>query len=165
MHDANARYEAQDLAGAKQLYRQAAGLDPRAAEPWSRLARIDFDRQNYGYTVVYAHEALQRDPADAAMQSMLTVSGLRIAVDVLGRLRDEMSQDGSAHLEAQKLAATMREVLGPNVFQPPAASRKARRVVRRRASKPAVPADGALPASAPAPVLSNPFEALPGADG
>lgn len=165
MQEAQARYDQRDVAEATQLYRRAADLDPLAAEPWSRLAHIDFQRRHYGYAIVYAHEALRREPLDSSTQSLLTVSGLRAAGDALEQLRSEADENGPAHTEALNLAARMRDVLGQDALVPPAPRRKAKSRVRRRPSKPAAVIDGGHPDAGPLPVPANPFQALPGAGG
>lgn len=170
MQQADARFNAQDVDGAKGLYVKAAAADPTHKEPWYRLAQIDFDQQSYGKAIVDAQEVLQRDPTDLNAESILTIAGLRVAVDALGRLHDESDQQGPAHMEAVKLASKMRETLGQDVLVPPATKPK-HRVVHHAAptgtdgsQTPATP--GATPAqSAPAstaPANSNPFQALPG---
>jgi tetratricopeptide (TPR) repeat protein len=171
MQQADARFNAQDVDGAKGLYVKAAAADPTHKEPWYRLAQIDFDQQSYGKAIVDAQEVLQRDPTDVNAESILTIAGLRVAVDALGRLHDESDQQGPAHMEAVKLAAKMRETLGQDVLVPPAT--KPKRRVHHTApaadtanQTPATPGSSSpsAPSSAPqsAPAGSNPFQALPG---
>lgn len=165
MQQADARFSAQDVDGAKGLYAKAAAADPTHKEPWYRLAQIDFDQQSYGKAIVDAQEVLQRDPTDVNAESILTIAGLRVAVDALGRLHDESDQQGPAHMEAVKLAAKMRDTLGQDVLVPPAPKPKHRVVHKAPAatdgSTPApatqAPAQQAAPANS-----SNPFQALPG---
>ncbi|SFL26133.1 tetratricopeptide repeat protein [Rhodanobacter glycinis] len=167
MQQADARYNAQDVDGAKALYSKAAAADPTRENPWYRLAQINFDQQNYGRAIVDAQEVLQRNPSDSNAESILTVAGLRVAVQALGRLHDESNQQGPAHVEAEKLAAKMRETLGQSVLVPPEAKPVERKPVRRRVSRHVAPAPrpaaAPAPASAPsAPASDNPFQALPG---
>lgn len=167
MQQADARYDAQDIDGAKALYSKAAAADPTRENPWYRLAQINFDQQNYGRAIVDAQEVLQRNPSDSNAESILTVAGLRVAVQALGRLHDESNQQGPAHVEAEKLAAKMRETLGQDVLVPPQARQAERRPARRRVSHRAAhaPHPAAAPAPAPAPsapASDNPFQALPG---
>ncbi|MBE1161094.1 tetratricopeptide repeat protein [Dyella acidiphila] len=165
MQQADARFNAQDVDGAKGLYVKAAAADPTHKEPWYRLAQIDFDQQSYGKAIVDAQEVLQRDPTDLNAESILTIAGLRVAVDALGRLHDESDQQGPAHMEAVKLAAKMRETLGQDVLVPPAPKPK-RRVVHHTpaATDGQTPAPAAQGGAQPqaAPANSNPFQALPG---
>jgi tetratricopeptide (TPR) repeat protein len=162
MQQADARYNAQDVDGAKALFSKAAAADPTHKEPWYRLAQIDFDQQSYGRAIVDAQEVLQRDPTDVNAESILTIAGLRVAVDALGRLHDESDQQGPAHMEAVKLAAKMRETLGQDVLVPPAT--KKRHVVHHAApvSTEANQTPATQGAAPSAPASSNPFQALPG---
>jgi Flp pilus assembly CpaE family ATPase len=109
---------------------------------------------------------LQRNPSDTNAESILTIAGLRVAVQALGRLHDENNQQGPAHVEAEKLAAKMRETLGQDVLVPPEAKHVEHHAVRRRTVRraaPAAPAPAAPAAPAPsAPASDNPFQALPG---
>jgi tetratricopeptide (TPR) repeat protein len=169
MQQADARYNAQDVDGAKALYSKAAATDPTRETPWYRLAQINFDQQNYGRAIVDAQEVLQRNPSDTNAESILTIAGLRVAVEALGRLHDETNQQGPAHVEAEKLAAKMRETLGQDVLVPPTAQpdhKPARRRVARHTEPSPAPAPQAPPpAKAPAasaPSGDNPFQALPG---
>jgi len=166
MQQADARYNAQDIDGAKALYAKAAAADPTRENPWYRLAQINFDQQNYGRAIVDAQEVLQRNPSDTNAESILTIAGLRVAVQALGRLHDENNQQGPAHVEAEKLAAKMRETLGQDVLVPPEAKHVEHHAVRRRTVRraaPAAPAPAAPAAPAPsAPASDNPFQALPG---
>lgn len=168
MQQGDARYDAQDVDGAKALYAKAATADPTRSSPWYKLAQIDFDQQNYGRAIVDAQEVLQRNPSDTNAESILTVAGLRVAVQALGRLHDESNQQGPAHAEAEKLAAKMRETLGQDVLIPPEAKPAERKPARRRVTRRAAPAPtpSAAPAAAPAPssapASDNPFQALPG---
>lgn len=167
MQQADARYNAQDVDGAKALYSKAAAADPTRENPWYRLAQINFDQQNYGRAIVDAQEVLQRNPSDTNAESILTIAGLRVAVEALGRLHDESNQQGPAHVEAEKLAAKMRETLGQDVLVPPEAKHVEHKPVRRRVTHRAAPAPQPAAAPAPAstpsaPASDNPFQALPG---
>ncbi|WP_457383462.1 tetratricopeptide repeat protein [Rhodanobacter sp. TND4EL1] len=168
MQDADARYNAQDVDGAKALYTKAAAADPTRETPWYRLAQINFDQQNYGRAIVEAQEVLQRNPSDTHAESILTVAGLRVAVQALERLHDESNQQGPAHVEAEKLAAKMRDTLGQDVLVPPEAmpaerAPARRRVTTRRAAPTPPPATTPKPAAPPStPASDNPFQALPG---
>jgi tetratricopeptide (TPR) repeat protein len=165
MEQAEARIRAQDVDGAKTYFSKAAAADPTRKEPWYRLAQLDFNQQNYGKSIVDAQEVLQRDASDMNAESILTVAGLRVAVDALGRLHDEADLQGPAHQEAVKLAQKMRDTLGQDVLVPPAA-KKTRRPARRAAAKTdGSAASQAQPQSAPAgsqstPSANDPFSVL-----
>lgn len=167
MQQAEARYAAQDVDGAKALFAKAAAADPTRETPWYRLAQINFDQQNYGRAIVDAQEVLQRNASDTNAESILTIAGLRVAVDALGRLHDEVNLQGPAHAEAAKLAAKMRETLGQDVLVPPAA-KPVRRAVRRKAVRDEAAGEAAGGASAKKPSATapasagNPFQGLPG---
>lgn len=170
MQQADALYKAEDVEGAKTVYRKAADADPTRAQPWYQLAKINFDQQNYGRAIVDAQEVLKRNPTDPNAESILTVAGLRVAVEALSHLHEETNVHGPAHLEARKLAAKMRETLGQNVLVPPAAkpkrtykrpsSSKKRRTVQRATPVP-IP-DTSKSAQTNSSSGSNPFQSLPG---
>ncbi len=126
MARAEASIRAQDVDGAKVNFRKAAEADPAAKGPWRRLAELDFNAQDYGTAIVEAQEVLKRDPMDATAQSVLTVSGLRVALDALGMIHRETDPKGPAHLEAAKVVKKLRETLGQDVLAPPKKKRKAR---------------------------------------
>lgn len=128
MAKAEASVRAQDVAGAKANFRKASEADPKAKEPWRRLAELDFNAQDYGPAIVEAQEVLKRDPMDTTAQSVLTVSGLRVALDALGMIHRETDPNGPAHLEAAKVARKLRETLGQDVLVPPKKKRKLKSV-------------------------------------
>lgn len=159
---ADARRDASDFDGAKTIYVRAAEANPTHKEPWFSLARIDFDQQSYGKAIVNAQEVLQRDPSDVDAENILTVAGLRVAIDALGRLRGEVDQQGPAHAEAVKLAAKMRETLGQDVLVPPAAP-QAPKVKRAQGIKAKPGPSRDAPTKAPSAAgVGDPFSALPG---
>jgi hypothetical protein len=80
---------------------------------------------------------------DTTAQSVLTVSGLRVALDALGMIHRESDPKDPAHLEAAKVAQKLRETLGQDVLTPPKKKRKAKRI-------PAAPVDGVVPVPGPA---------------
>jgi tetratricopeptide (TPR) repeat protein len=125
MASAEASIRAQNVASAKANFRKAAEADPKAKEPWRRLAELDFNTQDYGPAITEAQEVLKRDPMDSTAQSVLTVSGLRVAIDALGMIHSESDPKGPAHLEAAKVAQKLRETLGQDLLTPPKKKRKA----------------------------------------
>lgn len=166
MQKAESGLQANNLGIAKANFTKAAAADPTRKEPWLHLAQMDFSAQDYGAAIVDSQEVLHRDPSDVDAESLLTVAGLRVALQALSHLHDESNADGPAHQEAEKLAAKLRETLGEDVLSPPAKSPKTRQTSRRRTahraapaaapSKPSPAADETKPADS-----TNPFGALP----
>lgn len=146
MFQADERIKGGNLERARSLLADAAKLEPTRKEPWLRKAEIEFESENYGASILASQEALQRAPGDMHAESILTVAGLRVAVNSLARLRDEKDINGPVHTEARKLAAKLRETLGAKALLPKPSA------VKR---KPAV----AKPI--PAPASNNPFLSLP----
>lgn len=175
MQQAQTSQSVGNLEDAKKYYNEAASVDPTQGAPWYQMARIEFSQQNYGLSIVDAREAIRRNPDNTEAQSILTVSGLRVAVQALGSLHDETDPEGPAHQEAMQLAAKMRHVLGQQVLVPPAATtdETARRAhaqrTHRRVHRRSAPRQHAAPKTeakaAPTKTYSNPFEALPGNGG
>lgn len=137
---------------------QAAKADPMSKEPWVRTAQLHFDAGNYGRAIVAAEEVLQRDPADKVADSVLTVSGLRIAAESLQRLQGNGAlASESARTEAERLAATMRATMGEEILAGSPA--KPRSTPRRRAA-PAPAADKPAAPKASGSGIANPFGGL-----
>lgn len=172
MQQADTNLHTQNIDGARLYYTKAAAADPTRKDPWFKLAQLDFNQQNYGGAILSAQEVLQRDATDVDAESILTVAGLRVAVDALGRLHDEDNLQGPAHQEAEKLAEKLRETLGEDVLVPKKAVRTPpkRRIARAPAASPEAPTTGvdkpapevAPPAPNAAPVSNDPFSSLPG---
>jgi tetratricopeptide (TPR) repeat protein len=186
--DADAVSKAGDQDKAIGLYQDLAKSDPTREEPWSRIAQIQFTQQHYGQAIVAAQEALQRDQTDRQAKSVLAVSGLRIATQSLGELRQDSALAGDAKSDAQALAKQLRDTLGEDALFPPEQQVqkpvvKKRRIVRKKPvttaaasdantdtdAKPDAAAAPAAPAPAPAPAAqkaakgsgaSDPFSAL-----
>jgi hypothetical protein len=186
--DADAVSKAGDQDKAMGLYQDLAKSDPTREEPWSRIAQIQFTQQHYGQAIVAAQEALQRDQTDRQAKSVLAVSGLRIATQSLGELRQDSALAGDAKSDAQALAKQLRDTLGEDALFPPEQQVqkpvvKKRRIVRKKPvttaaasdantdtdAKPDAAAAPAAPAPAPAPAAqkaakgsgaSDPFSAL-----
>ncbi|WP_179403105.1 tetratricopeptide repeat protein [Burkholderia guangdongensis] len=127
--DADAVAKSGDQDKAIGLYQSLAKADPTREEPWSRIAQIQFAQNHYGQAIVAAQEALQRDQTDRAAKSVLAVSGLRIATQSLGELRQDASLAGDAKSDAQALAKQLRDTLGEAALFPPEQQKP---VVRRR---------------------------------
>lgn len=146
MFQAGERAKGGNLVRAKSLLQEAAKLEPTRKEPWIKQAEVEFESENYGASIISAQEALQRDPENVQAQSIQAVAGLRVAVQSLGRLRNEKDRNGPIHTEARKLAAKLRETLGAKALVP-----------KQRAAKPKLP----VARPVPTPASSNPFSSLP----
>lgn len=146
----------------------AAQADPTRKEPWLRTAQLQFDAGNYGRAIVAAQEVLQRDPTDLVADSVLTVSGLRIASESLQRLQGNGAlASNTARAEAERLAATMRSTMGEDILdagQPAKATTRStsrrRAAPRRTSSRAATPATPAKSAGSGKPAIANPFGGL-----
>jgi tetratricopeptide (TPR) repeat protein len=165
--DADTVAKAGDQDKAMMLYQQLAKSDPTREEPWSRMAQIQFTQGHYGQAIVDAQEALQRDQTDRQAKSVLAVSGLRVATQSLGELRQDASLAGDAKTDAQALAKELRDTLGEATLFPPDDSDKPvvkKKYVRRVAKKPdAASGSAAAPAAPATPALSAPTPAAPAA--
>lgn len=163
LENAEAAVKAGRVESALVGFDQAAQADPTSKQPWLRIAQLQFDAGNYGRAIVAAEEVLQRDPADQVADSVLTVSGLRIASQSLERLQGSGAlASETARIEAERLAATMRATMGETILDSGApAAPKARTRVRapaRRASTPAPkPATPAAEKPKNASDIANPF--------
>jgi tetratricopeptide (TPR) repeat protein len=130
--DADAVAKSGDQARALALYDQLSKSDPTREEPWSRIAQIQFSQSHYGQAIVAAQEALSRDQTDRDAKSVLAVSGLRVATESLGQLRQDSALAGDAKADAQVLAHQLRETLGESALFPEEAEVKERVVKKRR---------------------------------
>jgi tetratricopeptide (TPR) repeat protein len=90
--------------------------NPTDAEPWSQLAKVHFDREQYGQAIVAADEALQRNPKDFLAKSIWVVGGLRLAQKGIMDMRADAKLAGDAQNDALQLADAMRKVLGQTIF-------------------------------------------------
>lgn len=122
------------------LFQQLTKADPTREEPWSRIAQIQFDQNHYGQAIVAAQEALQRDSTDRAAKSVLAVSGLRIATQSLGELRQDAALAGDAKSDAQTLAHELRDTLGQATLFPEEVAQKKPVAKRRRIARHPAPA-------------------------
>lgn len=182
LSDADAVAKGGDQARALALYDQLTKMDPTREEPWSRIAQIQFQQSHYGQAIVAAQEALSRDQSDRDAKSVLAVSGLRVATESLGQLRQDAALAGDAKSDAAVLAHQLRDTLGESTLFPEEVEKKQaakkRRIVRRpvaaaqkpadkpaesdaAATPPAAPAKSAAPAQpAKSGGASDPFSAL-----
>jgi tetratricopeptide (TPR) repeat protein len=163
--DADAVSKAGDQDKAMGLYQDLAKSDPTREEPWSRIAQIQFTQQHYGQAIVAAQEALQRDQTDRQAKSVLAVSGLRIATQSLGELRQDSALAGDAKSDAQALAKQLRDTLGEDALFPPEQQVqkpvvKKRHIVRKKALTTDAKTDtDAKPDAAAAPAVAAPTPA------
>ena len=129
-----------------------AKRNPTSGLPWTHIAKLRFNEEQYGPAIVAADEALQRDPDDFTAKSIRVVGGLRIALQSLADIKDNALLAGNARTDAEALAKAMRESLGQDVLFP-----RGKRSTRRPAPKPA-------PTPAEAPAVSQPASSVtPGA--
>lgn len=140
--DADAVAKGGDKDRALALYQQLTKADPTREEPWARIAQIQFDQNHYGQAIVAAQEALQRDSTDRAAKSVLAVSGLRIATESLGELRQDAALAGDAKTDAQALAHELRDTLGQATLFPEEVAQKKPGVKRRRIVRHPTPKEG-----------------------
>ncbi len=134
MVDADTHVKSGRFEAALDTLAQAAKADPSRKEPWVRSAQIYFDTSNFSRAIVSAEEALQRDPRDVTADSVLTVSGFRVASQSLQRLQNNGGlRSDAARKDAQQLAATVRSLLSDAGVRPASPPRPA-------AAKPPVPA-------------------------
>jgi len=139
-----------------------AQRNPASGLPWSHIAKMRFEKEQYGPAIVAADEALQRDPDDIYAKSVRVVGGLRVAMQSLADIKGNAILAGSARTDAQALAAAMRDVLGQDVLFPggrrPAAqtnNRPATSPTGSHADAPSTTGQPALPST-----VRNPFETL-----
>lgn len=165
MNSAEAEVSAGRVETALSNFNEAAKADPVRKEPWVRSAQLQFDAGNYGRAIVAAEEVLKRDPADLVADSVLTVSGLRVASESLKRLQGGGAiASETARREAEQLRATMIATMGTEFVtgepDEPKAKPKARSKSRARARTAQSNAPAASSSSAPASdsSSSNPFD-------
>ena len=99
-------------------FEEIAQRNPTKGEPWSYIAKIRFDEQQYGQAIVAADETLSRNPEDFVAKTVRAVGGLRVAMQSLADLRADALLAGNARADAVALAASMRETLGQDVLFP-----------------------------------------------
>nr|WP_315189152.1 tetratricopeptide repeat protein [uncultured Albidiferax sp.] len=126
--EANAAQASGNTDQAIGLLRTATSQFPTDKAPWLRMAQIKFDSGNYGEAIINAQEALQRDPTEKVANSIVTVSGLRLATKSLSDLRSQNLLSGTVKSEAQDLAKILRENLGETILVPVATPTHSSRV-------------------------------------
>jgi predicted Zn-dependent protease len=100
------------------ILKDAATAFPTDKTPWLRMAQMRFDSGNYGEAIVNALEATGRDPDDTLANSILAVSGLRVASKAMADLIQKKNLSGSVRAEAQELAKLLRANVGEDVIVP-----------------------------------------------
>jgi tetratricopeptide (TPR) repeat protein len=159
--DADAVAKSGDQTRALALYDQLAKSDPTREEPWSRIAQIQFAQAHYGQAIVAAQEALSRDQNDREAKSVLAVSGLRVATESLGQLRQDAALAGDAKSDAQVLAHQLRDTLGQSTLFPEDADEKKSPVKKRRVVRHAAAAQKPVEKSADAAAPAAPAQNAP----
>jgi tetratricopeptide (TPR) repeat protein len=164
MADAETHVKASRFEAALDSYAQAAKANPSRKEPWVRSAQLYFDTGNFSRAIIAADEALARDPRDVTADSVLTVSGFRVASQSLQRLQNNGGlRSEAARSEAQQLAAAVRSLLsdaGARPTTPPRPSVKPQAPPRRPAAD--APPRPKPPADKPENPSSDPFDKLGG---
>jgi tetratricopeptide (TPR) repeat protein len=105
-------------AKAREAWRSAAQNYPAARQPWLKISEDYFNTGDYGNAVIAAQEALQREPYDRFANSIIAVSGLRLAASSLRVLRDENNYAVGSREEAINLTRTLRDALGESALIP-----------------------------------------------
>jgi hypothetical protein len=163
--EANSAQAAGQTDQALSLFKDAANKFPTDKTPWLRIAQIKFDNASYGEAITNALEALQRDPTDKIANSIVTVSGLRLATKSLADLRTQNALSGTVKNEAQDLAKLLRENLGETVLVPTSTTTATRsRLSPPAAVKPVTaaskPTSATVKVDTPESGKSNPFGGL-----
>lgn len=156
MTNAEAEVSAGRIESALSAFNDAAMANPTRKEPWVRSAQLQFDAGNYGRAIVAAEEVLKRDPSDLVADSVLTVSGLRVAAESLKRLQASGAiTSDTARREAEQLRATMAATMGSEFMASGSAEPKSKPKPKPRAKPRSTPK---APAAQQEPVDNNPFD-------
>jgi len=150
----------------RSTYRAAAAAHPTSKEPWLKLAEGYFEDSDYGNTILSSQEVLHRDNADTTANSLLAVSGLRVASSALGALREQRNLGADTRKQAEGVAQVLRDVLGEPVIVPKQevppvtvkrpATKQASKATASAPSTAVVPAPTSAPTVAPAPAPAAP---------
>ena len=136
------------------LLSASARANPGSAEPWAKIAQVQFDSGNYPAAIVAADEAQKRDPTRKETKAISVVASLRVAVRALTDMREDANLRGSTRSEAERLAAMLRETLGQDVLVPVPTAEEP----RRRAAAAAQPAQPPAASTAPKSPAKTPNE-------
>lgn len=161
MSAAEAKVKSGSQDAAISAFEDAAKFAPTRKEPWVRIAQLQFDRGQYARAIVAAEEVLQRDPADLVADGVITVAGLRVASQSLGRLQGRgVLVSDAAKTEAKALERSLLVVLprAEDSVQP--AKTKVRRKTARTTRESAPEADEAPSVRQPSKGKSDPFRNL-----
>lgn len=113
LENAEASVAAGGIDAALVAFHQAAHVDPTKKDAWVRIAQLEFDRSNYPSAIIAAQEVLKRDPSDLIADSVLTVSGFRMAQESLRRLQAGGAiESAGAQNEARILMDALRSSIG-----------------------------------------------------
>lgn len=123
---------------------------PADKAPRLRMAQLQFECHNYGETITYAEQVLQRDPDDLLAHSLVAVSGLRVSSKALTDLAAKNKLTGDVRSEAQDLAKLLRANIGGDIIVPVKA-----RTTRAAPARPAVAASPRTGNETPADWLNN----------
>lgn len=99
-----------------ELLHKAAKKNHDAVAPWVVLARIHFKNNNYIKAISAAHEVLLRNPSHAVGNSIMLVSGLRLAASSLEVLTSKQQLTGSVRDKAETLAKYLRNTLNEDTI-------------------------------------------------
>ncbi len=94
------------------LLKEASEAYPAEKMPWLRMAQLRYETNSYGEAILSAQEALERDPDDSVANSIVAVSGLRLASRALADLTHRNHLNGTIKSEAQDLAKLLKDALG-----------------------------------------------------
>jgi tetratricopeptide (TPR) repeat protein len=117
------------------LLKQAAETYPAEKMPWLRMAQLRYETNSYGEAILSAQEVLERDPDDAVANSIVAVSGLRLASRALADLAQRNNLNGTVKSEAHDLAKLLKDALGEVTLVP----RPAAKPREPKASSPGAP--------------------------
>jgi tetratricopeptide (TPR) repeat protein len=94
------------------LLQQAAKNYPTEKAPYLQMAQIKFDGGQYGDAILDSQQALARDPTDTKANSLVAISGLRLATTALADLTRQNNLSGTVRSESLGLAKLLRESIG-----------------------------------------------------
>ena len=100
------------------LWREVAVAYPTSKAPWLKIAEKKYAAEQYGEAIINAQEVLARDPTDNVANSIVVVSGLRLATKSLKDLSTQNNLPGSILDESQNMVKLLRESLGDTVLVP-----------------------------------------------
>lgn len=132
------------------LLKEATEAYPAEKMPWLRIAQLRYETNSYGEAVLSAQEVLERDPDDSVANSIIAVSGLRLASRALADLTHRNNLNGTVKSEAHDLAKLLKDALGEGTLVP-------RPPAKASAPKASAPSAPAAPAAKKASNSNDPF--------